>query len=222
MSDVVSVKSTTELFLETTARSFREIGFDNQGIIGYVVGMLNGFRNANALYSPLANEPDFSTEYVSELISRARESDANTRTRIYHHIGDYTLFMGGLFPERVERNGGISMYASAGKRSYLYVANRLSDDTFYLLSDNFNRCVRALNFMRENYIRLDSPEEWHGGSVIEVDRSFMENRMLDAINRWNTTGKSEDMKTALAFAEDLGYDIAQVFELKNAKNIQKG
>src|SRR5207253_959931 len=45
------------------------------------------------------------------------EHEVNVR----RHIGDYTLFMTGLFPERVQRTASMGYYVSEGKRAYRFV-----------------------------------------------------------------------------------------------------
>src|SRR5258705_2245529 len=41
---------------------------------------------------------------------------------VSRHIGDFTLFMTGIFRERVERTASIGYYVGQGKRAYHFVA----------------------------------------------------------------------------------------------------
>src|SRR5439155_633907 len=41
---------------------------------------------------------------------------------VRRHIGDFTLFMTGIFPERVERTASTRYYIDQGKRAYAFVS----------------------------------------------------------------------------------------------------
>jgi hypothetical protein len=92
------------------------------------------------------------------------------------HVGDYTLFMTGLFPESVARTrqrqqprvDAFVDFVQAGKESYAIVSSfnqfeyREEAPVFRRLSENFELCVVGLNlvkqeleeFQRESYQRL--------------------------------------------------------------------
>lgn len=78
------------------------------------------------------------------------------------HIGDYTLFLTGLFPEYVHRLGKSGMrvdafvdYMWAGKESYRVVAAfdqfefRNVAPVFRLMSERFELCVYGLNLAKQ-------------------------------------------------------------------------
>jgi hypothetical protein len=80
--------------------------------------------------------------------------------RLRHHIGDYTLFMTGVFPERVERLDCVRYYVTEGKRAYRFVAEHrrasLGDaraQLFRRLSDQFEAYVGVLDYARKVYFR---------------------------------------------------------------------
>jgi hypothetical protein len=91
---------------------------------------------------------------------------------VHRHIGDFTLFMAGLFPEYLRRlrTAGLIYhkdflvdYVKTGKRSYGIVAviGRASADgdppLFQKLSENFELCVTGLGFVRSDLDRMQNP-----------------------------------------------------------------
>ncbi len=75
------------------------------------------------------------------------------------HIGDYTLFMTGLFRERVERMSVTGYYIREGKHAYRFVAEHRRADArthaglFRALANRFEGYAGALNYMRKAYFR---------------------------------------------------------------------
>jgi hypothetical protein len=76
---------------------------------------------------------------------------------VRRHIGDYTLFMTGLFPERVQRTASLSYYVSEGKRAYRFVSEheraggRSGRPPYRRLADRFEGYMRALDYARRAY-----------------------------------------------------------------------
>ena len=108
----------------------------------------------------------FESEVMLEAQSLDRERD------VHRHIGDFTLFMAGLFPEYLRRlkTAGLIYhkdflvdYVKIGKRSYGIVATigRESDGgdppLFQKLSENFELCVTGLGFVRSDLDRMQNP-----------------------------------------------------------------
>ena len=91
---------------------------------------------------------------------------------VHRHIGDFTLFMAGLFPEYLRRLKSAGLiyhkdflvdYVKTGKRSYGIVAQIGRDDAghqpplFHKLSENFELCVTGLGFVRADLDRMRNP-----------------------------------------------------------------
>jgi hypothetical protein len=81
------------------------------------------------------------------------EHEVNVR----RHIGDYTLFMTGVFPERVQRMASMGYYVSEGKRAYRFVSEhdraRGGRDRapYRRLAERFEAYMRALDYARRAY-----------------------------------------------------------------------
>jgi hypothetical protein len=85
---------------------------------------------------------------------------------VRQHIGDFTLFMTGIFREHVERRACTGLYVREGKRAYQGVADfqrsALKADArlFAALADRFEGYATALQYLKRVYLRpLDSPPE---------------------------------------------------------------
>jgi hypothetical protein len=83
---------------------------------------------------------------------------------VRRHIGDYTLFMTGLFPERVDRVASTGFYIRQGKQAYHFVSehSRASARSarglplYRRLADRFETYAGALDYARRVHFR-DSP-----------------------------------------------------------------
>jgi len=94
------------------------------------------------------------------------------------HIGDYTLFLAGIFPEYVarihrqkRRLDSFVDYLKAGKESYSLVAAfdqfefRDEAPLFRRLSECFELCVFGLNLVKQDLDRLQNPSYQQLGRI---------------------------------------------------------
>lgn len=139
----------------------------------YVAGVLVEFCHADNLYR-IRNGSGEALEDVGEMLI-ASNPLLEGRSFIYErevrkHVGDYTLFLTGMFPEHVarihrqkRRLDSFVDYLKAGKESYAVVASfdqfEFRDEArlFRRLSDRFELCVFALNLMRQDLDQLRNP-----------------------------------------------------------------
>ncbi len=135
----------------------------------YIGDLLLTFTHVDNLYR-LRNAKGRRMEDVGEMLIASnpllegRSFDYEREVR--KHIGDYTLFLAGLFPEYVARLGRTSArldslidYLKAGKESYRVVAAfdqfeyRDAAPLFRKLSEQFEICVYGLNLVKEDLAR---------------------------------------------------------------------
>ena len=163
------------LFDALTEKRFVEtLGWADLNVTGYVSNLLVEFAHIDRLYRIRHHRGKrFDTVvallYESEVLLEAHSLEREEE--VHRHIGDFTLFMAGLFPEYLKRLKSASMiyhpdflvdYVKTGKRSYRIVARHTgtSDrDTplFLKLSDNFELCVAGLGFVRGDLDRMQDP-----------------------------------------------------------------
>ncbi len=164
------------LFGALTEKSFTEhLGWPDQNVTGYVSDLLVDFTHTDHLYK-IRNQQGWQIDTVVELLFESEvmlEAQSLDRERdVHRHIGDFTLFMAGLFPEYLRRLKSAGLiyhkdflvdYVKTGKRSYGIVAKIGRDDAegdpplFQKLSENFELCVTGLGFVRSDLDRMQNP-----------------------------------------------------------------
>jgi hypothetical protein len=161
------------LFRDLTARHFP----GDKSVADYVAGMLTDFVHVENLYK-IRDARGKRLEDVGEMLIESNPilaAGSFLREReVRKHIGDYTLFLTGLFPEyvvRLQRRGArldsMVDYVKAGKESYYIVSCfdqfefRDQAPLFRRLSDSFEWLVFGLNRLREDLQRLQA-EAWCG------------------------------------------------------------
>ena len=139
---------------------------EDHRIADYVAGLLLDFCHVENVYR-IRDAKGRRLEDVGEMLI-ASNPLLGGRSFIYErevrkHIGDYTLFIMGLFPEHIARihRKGIGLdafvdYMKAGKESYAIVAAfnqfefRDEAPLFRRLSDRFELCVFGLNLVKHD------------------------------------------------------------------------
>jgi hypothetical protein len=156
----------TRFFDRLVRRSFGDLRIGGEVIVAYLAALLSRFARTDQLYAirDAAGRP---LDSVAELLVEAERAWAfdapdfnpfRERT-VRQHVGDYTLFMTGIFREYVERRAGTGFYMREGKRAYLAVADfersALHPDAsvFSTLAHEFERYAGALTYMKRVYLR---------------------------------------------------------------------
>jgi hypothetical protein len=132
----------------------------------YLAALLARFARSDQLYAVrgAAGQP---LESVVELLLEVQRVwefdqphfDPFRERDVRQHIGDYTLFMTGIFREHVERRASTRFYVREGKRAYQVVADfersALKPDArlFAILADRFEGYAYALAYMKRVYLR---------------------------------------------------------------------
>ncbi len=150
------------LFADLVAK---ELPADRE-VAAYVANLLIDFVHVDQLYR-IRNTRGKRLEEVGEMLVESNpvlDAPSFEREReVRKHIGDYTLFMTGMFPEYVatlSRRGlrldSIIDYVKAGKESYRIVAAfdqfeyRHVAPLFRRLAEHFEYCVHGLNRVKSN------------------------------------------------------------------------
>jgi hypothetical protein len=164
------------LFGALTEKSFTEkLGWPDQYVTKYVSNLLVEFTHVDRVFgirNRRGEQVDTVVDllYESEVLLEAQSMERECE--VHRHIGDFTLFMAGLFPEYLRRlkTAGLIYhkdflvdYVKTGKRSYGIVAQSPSASSdeesplFRKLSDNFELCVTGLGFVRSDLERMQDP-----------------------------------------------------------------
>src|SRR5438128_3590518 len=162
-----------KLFGALAERAFTEkLGWPDFNVSDYISKLLVEFTRTDHLYRIKSAKG----EQLEAVVDLLYESEVTHGSRsfererdVHQHIGDFTLFMAGLFPEYLRRLKTTGLiyhkdflvdYMKTGKRSYGIVA-RMADNPsveepplFRKLSDNFELCVTGLGFLRSVLDRM--------------------------------------------------------------------
>jgi len=163
------------LFVELVGRHFaQEIGIHDPGVVGYVAHLLTEFCDAEQL-AKIRNAAGRSLTDVGEMLL---ESDPiygpapsfDRERQVRKHIGDYTLFFAGMFPESInhyrlrrQRLESFVEWVKAGKESY-YIVSKFEyfeyakvAPLFAQLSNRFEECVYGLNVVKNELEVMQHP-----------------------------------------------------------------
>lgn len=139
------------MFRSLTEMSFEQIELRDRDLTLYVADLLVEFIHIDNVYR-LRDRQGKRLEYVVDLLLEAVEQERGGEREARKHIGDYTLFIVGLYPESLmRRRRAVSpeYYIEQGKQAYLLVAemdrSKPTEPLFRKLSEKFEYCVTALN-----------------------------------------------------------------------------
>ena len=167
MPDSPVAPSLKRFFDRLVRRSLADLRLgDGDPAADYLAALLARFARTDQLYAVrgAAGQP---LESVVELLLEVQRVwefdqphfDPFRERDVRQHIGDYTLFMTGIFREHVEHRASTHFYVREGKRAYQVVADfersALKPDArlFATLAERFERYAYALAYMKRVYLR---------------------------------------------------------------------
>jgi hypothetical protein len=155
-----------------------QLGVADPQLIDYISDLLTRFIRSEAIYRirNLAGRP---LREVAEMMIEAHQRVGNAQREIHRHIGDYTLFWAGVYPEALRRTRPGSPrdrlvdYCAEGKRAYLIASTIKTDeptsataDVLERLSHEFELCAYGLREVRRAWETRDG--ETPGGGPILI------------------------------------------------------
>ncbi len=154
------------LFRGLTESTFLdELGIGDPSLVGYVAGLLARFVPAEGVWTIRDADGRRITEVAAMVAAAEAAVDDRRRRECHRHVGDFTLFWTGVFPEALGalRSPGSADamidYCQQGKRSY-HLASTLAGDqapVLRRLSAEFELCAFGLSRVRREWERLDPP-----------------------------------------------------------------
>src|SRR5436309_15999847 len=159
------------LFAGLTEHAFMEtLGMADPRLVDYVSLLLSRFLHIDALHR-LRSAADRRLADVADMLMEAEALPAQGRTNreVHRHIGDFTLFWTGVYPEALKRLRSVLRkdhfidYCEQGKRSY-YVASTYEADPYRdeapvlrRLSEQFELCAFGLSKVRQEWEKSNKP-----------------------------------------------------------------
>jgi hypothetical protein len=157
--------STHFYFYLLVRQAFRRSGLHDRGVADYVAEVLSEFSRTEQTRCVLSpNQPPL--DYFFEMMTALRQADDHTSFQLRAHIGNYSLYLSGVFPERIrvrtERRGApdLSYYEALGQTNFRVARDhRLArkyelSEIFDTLSERFKDTRRALNDLTERLVTL--------------------------------------------------------------------
>jgi len=161
-----------KLFADLVRNTFyHQLHHYDSEVAAYLADLLVDFTYAERLYQ-IRDASGRKLEDVGEMLIESnpllRASSFDREREVRKHVGDYTLFFTGLFPEylkRPRRNLTLDHfvdYMKAGKESYEVVSKfdqfeyRRVAPLFRRLAENFELCVYGLNRVRDELRRMEA------------------------------------------------------------------
>jgi hypothetical protein len=147
-----------------------QLGVVDPPLIDYVGDMLFRFVRVDVLFKvrDLCGRP--LTE-VAELLEEANVRVGCARRAVHRHIGDFTLFWAGVYPEALKklcsppRKDHFVDYCAQGKRAYLIASTIETNeeheapcDILARLSRQFEMCAYGLREVRREWERRDDED----------------------------------------------------------------
>jgi hypothetical protein len=164
-----------QLFQELVGRHYaEEIGIRDPQVVAYVASLLAEFCDTDQVYKvrDAVNRP------LSDVGEMLLESDPvygpapsfDRERQVRKHVGDYTLFFTGMFPESINqfrlRHNRLENFVDwmkAGKESY-YIVSKFDcfeytkvAPLFASLSSHFEQCVYGLNRVKNDLQEMQHP-----------------------------------------------------------------
>lgn len=155
-----------QLFAALTEHTFQvELGIADPPLTDYITDLLLRFSRLDALHR-FRDTIGRRLEEVADMLAEAEQRSAEPQRELFRHIGDFTLFWTGLYPEALnqlqsaDRKDHLLDYYEQGKRSYR-IASQFKDDPYReeaevldRLSQDFEACTLGLNCVRRELGRL--------------------------------------------------------------------
>ena len=121
----------------------------------YLANLLVDFTFVENLYRP-GEEGERREAYLVDLLQQADETEMPEKKSCYKHIGDFSLFMLGMFPEYIARRRNAppaNYYSDFGRIGYKAAGQLESDSSrigvYRKLAEEFETCVESLHMVRE-------------------------------------------------------------------------
>lgn len=166
----MEARSLPSFFEGLTRQVWADLSLDDLPAARYVTDLLTRFARTDALRA-VALAPGRSLETVVDSLLEIQASwdytsptfDPGRERHLRRQIGDYTLFMTGIFRDHVERFAMTRYYQDAGRRAYRFAweiaraGGEVEAPLFRRLSDRFEDFAGALGYMQKVYFGHDHP-----------------------------------------------------------------
>jgi hypothetical protein len=144
----------------------KDTGLGDRGVSDYLASLLDTFSRTARMQSP-ADGRASPIQYVSDMLIALRNASPVQSFLIRAHVGNYSLFITGIFHETVQHRSqrgapDVGYYEDLGRSNYRVAAGHQVarscelSDVFEKLADGFHDIRLALNHLSDSLLHLDS------------------------------------------------------------------
>ena len=147
-----------------------QLGVVDTQLVDYVSDLLVRFSRTDTMHRVRQLDGRRATEVVA-MIAEADSRLGDARREVHRHIGDYTLFWTGVYPESLremksqDNRDQFINYCAQGKRAYQIASDiacesrQIPGDLLKRLSIQFEMCAYGLREIRREWERRDGDGE---------------------------------------------------------------
>jgi hypothetical protein len=146
-------------------RVMKDSGLDDRSVSDYVASLLATFSDRARMRSP-ADGSTSPIQYVSDMLIALRDASPTQSFLIRAHVGNYSLFVTGIFHESVQHRSqrgapDLGFYEEVGSASYRAAAGHqvartaALSEVYERLSERFHDVRLALNRLSDSILHLD-------------------------------------------------------------------
>jgi len=146
-------------------RVLSKAGIQDRDLADYLASLLEKFMNTAEMRSPI-NKAESGLLYISDLMIALKEASPAQTFMLRAHVGNYTLFVTGLFHENIRQRSergapDCSFYEEMGRMNYRLIAGTTLAKQAQLtkiyetLAERFHEVRLALNALGDSLINLD-------------------------------------------------------------------
>jgi len=153
-----------------------ETGLNDRGVSDYLASLLERFSQTARMRSPTDGNSN-PVQYVSDMLIALRNASPSQTFLIRAHVGNYSLFITGMFHETVEKRSqrgapDLSFYEDMGRTSFKAIARHelarscALTGIFDTLSEGFRDVRLALNRLSDSLLHLDDSHPPNVGHLL--------------------------------------------------------
>lgn len=147
------------------------LGVADPPLVDYIADLLTRFMRSDELYA-VRDPQGRPLVHVGAMFAEAEARVGEARREVHRHIGDFTLFWAGFYPEALRAKKSSALlktdderfhdYCRYGKRAYFIAstipsAQEETTEVLARLSHDFDLCVFGLNEIRREWESGEGP-----------------------------------------------------------------
>jgi hypothetical protein len=148
---------------------FKRSDLNDRSLADYVAEVLAAFSDSNRSRCTLPGQ-NLSLDYFFEMIAALQTADERTSFMLRAHIGNHSLFLAGVFPQRIHHRAesrgfpSLRYYEELGRTQYRMAGEHRLARRYHLenilqtLAERFQATRRALNDIAERLFSIGDPD----------------------------------------------------------------